>query len=178
MSEQTQQQEALGMVDTWAKFVRQELPAEIDRLRKKPMSLEQLQSELHSTVMHAVQHLADMLVGMRNDVYDRLAEHDVELESLDDRIDSVETGDSDTQLLPEDAEAIGKLAAAAKLFADEALKATRDEAAVARLQEIVSIADYCAALASEKVLDIAEEELESTQEAVGDDQGEMLAQPR
>lgn len=158
MSEQTQQQEALGMVDTWTKFVQTELPAEIERLRRKPMNLEQMQSELHSTVMHAVLHLADMLVGMRNDVYDRLAEHDAVLESLDDRVVDIEPNESDTQLLPEDAQAITKLAVAAKLFAEESLKATRDEAAVARLQEILSIANYCTALASEKVLEVEEDE--------------------
>jgi len=159
MSEQVQQS-AVGMVDTWSKFVESDLPAEIERLRKKPMGVEQLQVEMHSTVLHAVLQVADWLVKMRDDIYERLAEHDDELEAIDDRVDSVEPSDDDTQLLPEDAQAVGKLAAAAKLFAEESLKATTDPTGMARLQEIISIADYCAAMVAEKTLEVEADEPE------------------
>jgi hypothetical protein len=164
MSEQQAEQGAVGVVDTWTRFVQQELPAEIDRLRKKPMGIEQLQVEVHSTVLHAVHQLGDMLIKMRDDVYDRLAEHDVELETLDERLDDVDPSEDETRLLPEDAQAIGKLAAAAKLFAEEALKATHGETAIAKLQEIVTIADYCAELASEKVVELEADELDDAQD--------------
>lgn len=176
MNEQAQHG-AVGMVDTWTKFVTFDLPAEIERMRKKPMDLSQLQVEMHSTVLHALLQVADWLVKMRDDVYERLSEYDVELEAVNERIEDVDTSTGDTQLTTEDAEAIGKLAGAAKLFAEDKLRSTKDPAAVAKLQEVISIADYCSTMASEKVLvdepDENEEEGGSDQSVVVDGVAEV-----
>jgi len=167
MSEQTQQ-DAVGMVDTWAKFIKSDLPAEIERLRKKPMGVEQLQVEMHSTVLHALVQIGDWVVRMRDDVYSRLADVEVDIEGLDDRVQSVEPEAEDTQLLPEDAQAIGKLSTAAKILAEESLKLTTDPTGVAKLQEIISIADYCATLVSEKTIEVEPEDDEDAEPGDGD----------
>jgi hypothetical protein len=143
----------LGMVDTWARFAQHEIPAEIERLRKKPMSVEQLQAELHSTVLHAVGQIAHMLVSMRDDAYERIGDLEAQVEELTEQVQDIDTPSPETQLLPEDAQAIGKLAAAAKLFAEESLKSTGDLAAIAKLNEVIGIAEYCDLLSKEKIIE-------------------------
>lgn len=156
--------------DALLNLVRVEIPQELQRMRKQDPSVASLQAEMTGTLGSLVKSIGDYVLEMRDwmtEMHTIQADH---IEALDARIDMIEDFGGETQLLPADAELLGKIVFACKHLASEMIKGPvpeRDEAGKQKLAEIIVLCEQAEKLVTDSVLTYDED--------LSDDDGESVA---
>ena len=142
-------------------------------------STEDLRKAIKGDILPMLRDTMANVMQLRDNVYpaiNAMADH---LDDLEERMAGFDGIASDTQLLPEDADLILKVAGGAKLLCAELIKTATGDGRV-KLDEMIAMCDELEQLAQNKRLDTAEDEDEDGEgddEADGDDNAEGDVQP-
>lgn len=169
----TQQPEQPMAIDQLTKLVRVDLPADVQRLKSKPLPAEQLQGEIAGTVMFHQRSLGENMIQIRDWAAQYLFGMTAHLESIEDRLEELETeGNQGTQIEQEDADKLLLFLAGAKWLIEETQKTQVDPEAKKKLAELLMLGNECETLIRENVLIEVPEDEEGEEGEEGDEEQE------
>jgi len=165
--------------DYLVKLLTVDIPREQQRLRQlQNPSVQVLQSELYGTFIDLLKDVIgrlidvrDLTVNLRDWSYTSMNAISDHLEASDERLDLMEQYNTETTILPEDADLFGKIVVSCKYLVTSLLEGPfpiveRDEDGKAKLAEILELCEQAETVLNDSALEVVDdsEEVEETPE--------------
>jgi hypothetical protein len=141
-------------MDPLTKLVRTDLPADVQRLKGKLLPPEQLQGEMTGTVMFHQRSLGEHMIQIRDWAAQYLFGMTAHLESIEDRLEELESEGvaQSTQIEQDDADNMLKYIAGSNALLVELQKTQVDPEAKLKLQELINLGSTCEEMIRANVL--------------------------